>query len=52
MYPRHAHATLVRLARGFPVLALTGPLSVVYCKNKVLLCIGGQIIQAICFPWR
>ena len=25
MYPRHAHATLVRLARGFPVLALTGP---------------------------
>jgi len=25
MYPRHAHATLVRLARVFPVLALTGP---------------------------
>lgn len=25
MYPRQAHDTLLRLARGFPVLALTGP---------------------------
>lgn len=25
MIPRHAHATLLRLARGFPVVALTGP---------------------------
>ena len=25
MIPRDAHATLARLARGFPVLALTGP---------------------------
>lgn len=25
MYPRQANATLLRLARGFPVLALTGP---------------------------
>ena len=25
MIPRHAHATLMRLARGFPIVALTGP---------------------------
>ena len=25
MYPRQAHDTLLRLARGFPALALTGP---------------------------
>jgi hypothetical protein len=25
MTPRNAHATALRLARGFPVLAITGP---------------------------
>ncbi len=26
MIPRHAHLTLNKLAKGFPVVALTGPL--------------------------